>query len=85
VVPTGPAEFPKDLCAKTLGLLEVSYRQDALHSLHFTRTSVYVYFLLRSLPFSELSLEGFAIDLVDQPLSFSTMTLGVGSFDLVDR
>jgi len=35
-----------------------------------------------SLPFSELSLVGSALDLVDQPSSFSAMMLLVGSGDL---
>ena len=34
-----------------------------------------------SLPFSELSLVGLALDVVDKPLSFSAMTLLVGSSD----
>jgi len=34
-----------------------------------------------SLPFSELSVVGLALDLVDYTSSFSAMTLLVGSFD----
>jgi len=34
-----------------------------------------------SLPFNELSLVGLALDMVDQPSSFSAMTLLVGSCD----
>jgi len=34
-----------------------------------------------SLPFSELSLVGLALDVVDEPSSFSAMTLLVGSCD----
>jgi len=44
---------------------------------------VHMYFVtFFTLPFNELSLVGLAVDLVDLPLSFSAVTLLVGSSDL---
>jgi len=44
---------------------------------------LYVYiFVIFSFPFDEMSLVGFALDLVDQPSSFSAMTLLVESYDM---
>ena len=47
------------------------------------RGVIYIAFFVTSfsLPFSELSLVGLALDLVDQPSSFSATTLLVGSYD----
>jgi len=70
----------------TLGLT-LLYRQ-SLWCLQFSVSSVFMVFTI--VPFftlliGELSLMGLALDLVEQPLSFSAVTLLVGSSDSQNR